>query len=368
MILRILHVIQDMDGGGAQLQLALLAKRQVQSGHQVHVGILDRGLAFSRLQESGAAIHKIDSYGKYDPFVLSGLLQLVNSLQPDVVHTWLTRMDVVGGAVARASGRPWVLSERACAAYYPNSLKNWVRCRIAKRASAIVSNSAAGDSYWKAIVGEGVQRFIVPNGVPLDDIDRVSGTSSIPRATKPLVLYAGRFVEQKNVLGLVTALREVVERSDAIAILCGEGTLKLDVKKAIDRYSLRDRVQVVGYQHDIWSLMKRASVFVSVSLFEGHPNTVLEAMACGCPLVVSDIPEHREFLNESHAWIVNPHDPTRIADAICQALTKPTEAQHRVAAARAKVQEYSVSVVAGRYEDVYRAVLSRSPRHTVAGR
>lgn len=356
-----------MDGGGAQIQLALLARRLIQSGHQVHVGILDRGLVFARLEESGVTIHQIDSSGNYDPFVVFGLMRLVKSLRPDLVHTWLTRMDVLGGAVALACDRPWVLSERASAPYYAKSLKNWARCQIAKRASAIVSNSVAGDSYWKAVVGEKVQRFVVPNGVPLDDIDRASGTSSIPQATGPLVLYAGRFVAQKNVLGLVTALREVMDRSDAIAILCGEGALKLDVEQAIDRYALSNRVQVAGYQHDIWSLMKRASVFVSVSLFEGHPNTVLEAMACGCPLVVSDIPEHREFLTESHAWIVNPHDPARIADAICQALTDPPEAQRRATAARTKVQEYSVSAAARRYEDVYRAVLSRVRTTEAAG-
>jgi glycosyltransferase involved in cell wall biosynthesis len=365
-MLRILHLIQDMDGGGAQVQLALLAQYQVHSGHEVHVAILDRGLVFGRLGESGATIHEIACSGKYDPFVPIALMKLVTTLQPDIVHTWLTRMDVVGGAIAQVYGRPWVLSERASAPYYPRSLKNWVRSRVGKRASAIISNSAAGDSYWRTVGGAGGQRYIVPNGVPLDDIDRVSGRSSIPGAAGPVVLFAGRFAEQKNLLTLVAALRDVVDRSDAVAVLCGEGPLKPTIEAAIERHSLGDRVQVVGYQRDIWRLMKRAGVFVSVSLFEGHPNTVLEAMACRCPLVVSDIPEHREFLTESHAWIVNPHDSARIADAICQALTQAAEARRRVEAARAKVEEFSVSVAARRYEDVYRAVLARA-RDTSGG-
>jgi glycosyltransferase involved in cell wall biosynthesis len=357
-----------MDGGGAQLQLALLAKQQVLSGHQVHVGILDRGLAFSRLEESCATIHEIDCYGPYDPFALFALMKLAKRLQPDIVQTWLTRMDVLGGAVARACRRPWVLSERSSALYYRESLKNWVRRRVGKGANAIISNSAAGDSYWKTVVGGRVHRYIVPNGVPLDAIDRVSGTSATPQASGPLVLFAGRFAEGKNVLSLIAALRVVVDRSDAVGLLCGEGPLKSDVESAIRQHALTDRVKVTGYQQDIWKLMKRASIFVSVSLFEGHPNIVLEAMACGCPLVVSDIPAHREFLTESHAWIVNPHEPAEIADAICQALTQPAEAQRRAATARAKVQEYSVSAAARRYEDVYRAVLSRSTGTTGADR
>ncbi len=54
----------------------------------------------------------------------------------------------------------------------------------------------------------------------------------------------------------------------------------------------------------VWALMKKASVFVSLSAYEGCPNTVMEAMACGCPIIVSDIPEHREILDEQSALFV----------------------------------------------------------------
>ncbi len=349
-----------MDGGGAQRQLALLAAHQVQAGHKVHVGLLARGSAYARLEESGAEIHRIAHYGKYDPSVLLGLVKLVGALRPDLVHTWLTRMDVLGGVAAQVCRLPWVISERASALYYPKSLKNWVRSRVARRANAIVSNSAAGDSYWKGLVGERVPQYIVPNAVPLDEIDRAPADSSFPHVRGPLVLFAGRFVGQKNLPGLLAALRYVIGRSDAVALLCGEGPERPRVESAIERDLPKGRVEIAGYRHDIWTLMKRASVFVSVSFFEGHPNTVLEAMACRSPLVVSDIPEHREFLDENRAWIVDPRQPTDIADAICQALTKPEEAQRRVAAARAKVQAYSVLAAAKGYDDVYHAVLSRT--------
>jgi glycosyltransferase involved in cell wall biosynthesis len=356
-----------MDGGGAQLQVALIAKEQVQAGHRVDVGILARGVAFRRLENSGATIHIIKSRGAYDPLVVVAAMKLVSIVQPDVVHTWLTRMDVVGGIVTLLCRRPWILSERASAPYYSPLLKNWVRSRLASRANAIVSNSAAGDSYWKAAVGDRVRRHIVPNAVPIDDIDRASGTAWIPQVSGTLVLFAGRFAEQKNVFTLISALHAVMDRSDAVAMLCGEGPLKAAVELAIEQHALKDRVYVAGYQENLWSLMKRASVFVSVSLFEGHPNTVLEAMACRCPLVVSDIPEHREFLTAQHAWIVNPHEPARIAEAICEALTERAEAERRATAARARVEQYSVSVAGRRYDDVYRAVLSRGSLTPVAG-
>ncbi len=69
--------------------------------------------------------------------------------------------------------------------------------------------------------------------------------------------------------------------------------------------------------------MKVARVFVSPSRFEGHPNVVLEAIACGTSLIVSDIPEHREFLDPSCAVLVSPDDVTGLTAAIEAALSDP---------------------------------------------
>jgi glycosyltransferase involved in cell wall biosynthesis len=105
--------------------------------------------------------------------------------------------------------------------------------------------------------------------------------------------------------------------------------------------------------------MKRASVFVSVGFFEGKPNGVLEAMACGCPLVVSDIAAHREFLDESSAVLANPRDALSIAKGIELCLTNPASARVRSARAREIIAQWSVERMVGRYEELYREVTTR---------
>jgi glycosyltransferase involved in cell wall biosynthesis len=108
--------------------------------------------------------------------------------------------------------------------------------------------------------------------------------------------------------------------------------------------------------------MKRADVFVATSLFEGQPNAVLEAMACGCPLVVSDIPAHRELLDETTALLVNPHKADALAEAILDVLSAPAAALARARKARAGVASLSIPSVARRYAELYESVLAARDR------
>ena len=105
--------------------------------------------------------------------------------------------------------------------------------------------------------------------------------------------------------------------------------------------------------------MKAADAFVSVSYLEGQPNAVMEAMACGCPLVVSDIPMHREFLDEETALLVDPDDADAIARAIEAVLSDPEAARRRSEKARELAAQWSISEMAQQYDRVYSECLKR---------
>src|SRR5208283_2540348 len=104
----------------------------------------------------------------------------------------------------------------------------------------------------------------------------------------------------------------------------------------------------------IWAIMKKASVFVSLSTSEGCPNAVMEAMVCGCPLVISDIPAHRELLDESCALFVNPSDVRQTADAIIQIFDDSEAAKKRALIAKQKTIDWSITEMARNYENVYK--------------
>jgi glycosyltransferase involved in cell wall biosynthesis len=190
-----------MAGGGAERQLTYLAAEFVRMGCDVHVAVVQGGPNLPRLEATGAMIHRLHSAGNYDPQILYKLLATIRRVKPDVVQCWLLQMEVMGGFASFLSGTPWVFSERASEEAYPSSLKMWLRVKVARLASAIVSNSQTGDRYWAQRSSEGVKRCVIPNCLPFDDI------AAAPQATadetgvapgEPIVLIAGRMERQKN--------------------------------------------------------------------------------------------------------------------------------------------------------------------------
>lgn len=365
LFMRILHCVPSMAGGGAERQLTYLSCELVRTGWDVHVAVIQGGPNVERLDATGAAVHRIPAFGNHDPLILSRLIQTVRSVRPDVVQCWLLQMEVLGGMAAIVTGTPWILSERTAAPAYPPGVKTWLRVRIGRHASAIVSNSSTGDRYWQSRAGR-VRRFVIPNGVPLGEIDATAPTTEgdvgVP-ANVPVVLYAGRLSAEKNVETVVRALRLVADARPVCGIVCGDGPSGKHVSRLITELRLEDRVRTVGYVSKLWSLMKRADALVSASFFEGSPNVVLEAMACGCPLIVSEIPAHREILDDGMAIFVDPNQPREIADAIGSVFNDPEGAAKRAQTALVRAQAYGVSSVAQRYAEVYRTVIaSAGPR------
>ena len=350
-----------MAGGGAERQLAYLAAELGRLGCRVHVALTRRGANWARLNQSGAVIHEMPAPSAYDGRLFARLRRVVRAVNPDIIQVWLLQMEVLGGLAALSSGKPWILSERASADAYPPSLKHFLRTRIARFATAITANSKAGDEYWRARVGHRVRRRIIPNAVPVPEIaaapiapDEAIGFDSAP----PLVLFAGRLEPQKNIDTLLAALETVLARTDACVLCCGEGSLRSRVDDWIHRQAAIDRVKIMGYASDLWGLMKRASVVVSPSRFEGSPNVVLEAMACGVPLVVSDIPEHRELLDETSAVLVPAMSAERLADAIVETLRDRVAAASRAQVAREQLARYRLSAIAQQYIELYRELLT----------
>ncbi|MFZ5624253.1 MAG: glycosyltransferase [Gemmatimonadota bacterium] len=357
--MRVLHCISSFEVGGAERQLAVLASAQAEAGAEVHVAFLRGGPNLALLEGSGVTTHALRSRGNVDPAITTRLVRLIRRLAPDVVQTWLTQMDVAGGLAARLTGRPWILAERASREAYPAGWKQSLRAMLARRADAIVANSAGGAAYW-APVAPSTPRWVIGNAIALESI-----RSAAPAETgNGSLLFVGRLSAEKRVDLLLEAVAAC--RRKPRVLLCGDGPERERLERLAAGLGLDGAVVFLGTRRDVWPLMRAARAVVNVSAFEGCPNVVLEAMAAGIPLVVSDIPAHRALLGEASAWFTDPADTGAFAATLERVLADPAEASRRAAEAARRVEAFAVARIVARYDELYRSVLAARRRRGAA--
>ena len=354
-------MILQISGGGAERQLAAIAPALARRGHDVHVAYVYEGVG--GVDWSGCTLHPLRS-AKYDPRFYARLMLLLKRLRPDVVQTWLPHMDIAGGAAARLLGIPWVMSERSAAPAYPPSLLNRMRVAAGRRAAVIVANSRGGAEYWAACGVEPSRIEIVPNFVPVEEIAAAPPVSD-PRIADgdELLVHVGRLAPEKNLEPLLDALGLVfAARPRAKFAFCGEGPLRAPLAERVRAAGIGSRILFPGYVPNVSSWLKRASAAVALSRFEGHPNAVLEAMAAGVPVIVSEIPAFRAILDDASAAFVPSDDAETIAAAILATLDDRSGALRRAARARQAVVSLPSADVVSRYEEIYRRVAAQRSR------
>ena len=349
-----------MGGGGAERQLTYLAAALREAGCEVHVAVTRGGPNLSRLEAAGATVHRLQLSSTHDPRILCGLRRVIAAVGPDVVQCWIPQMHIAGGLAARSMGRPWILTERTSADAYSARLKDRVRARVGRSAAAVIANSSSGLAYWEPRLPPTVIRAVIPNALPLAEI--AAAVAEVPEAditatADPLVLFAGRFEGVKNPHAFIDAIAALHPHQRLRACMCGDGPLAAEIDAAIAARGLSSLVQRQGYVANLWGLMKHAAVVVSTSLREGSPNVVLEAMACGCPLVVSDIEGHREWLDDTCATLVSTGDAAGVARAIRTVLVDRESARRRADLAAARARTLAPATSAQAYLEVYAAVL-----------
>lgn len=356
--MKVLHCIPTLGIGGAERKLTYLCPQLVERGWQVDVAFMRSGPYCELLRRAGVGLHPYAIRHPYDPQLAWRAFDLVRRLRPDVVQTWMPQMDIVAGASALLLGIPWIVTEESSALMYPPSFRHFVRDQIVRGASAIVACSAGGAAYWSRRVSR-VTPKIIPNAVPLEQIDAVAPAfpeAVQPRAGQRLILFVGRLSPEKNPQALVQALRHV--SADVLAVFCGVGVEQARLRRSLAACGLTQAAVLAGHVAEVWALMKYAAVLVSPSIVEGQPTAVLEAMACRCPLVVSDIPAHREILDESAAWLVDAADPRALAAAVHEVLAGGADVARRTAEARRRVESLTIDRLGDDYDRFYRAVIA----------
>lgn len=147
----------------------------------------------------------------------------------------------------------------------------------------------------KALVGNRYR--VVQNGADIDRIDRVMAAAPPARDAAFRVISVGRLEAVKDPVVAIAAFREA--SGDARFVWIGDGSLRREVEGQVARSGLEGRIEMTGQidRDEVFDRYAAADVYLSTSHGEGLPVAAMEAMACGLPVILSDIPPHREFID-----------------------------------------------------------------------
>ena len=204
---------------------------------------------------------------------------------------------------------------------------------------------------------------VVPNPV---DLERVAAAAVEPldaefRAqwTSPVIVAAGRLAEAKNYPLLIDAMAVLRQRIPARLFILGQGELEGEIRARIAERGLADAVVLCGFQRNPWKFIAKADVFALTSHYEGFGNVLVEAMACGVPVVATASAGTRDIVRDGEdGLLVTTHDAVSVAGALERVLGDAARRAQMSRAARAHAVDFALNVVASKYDTLFQGLLA----------
>lgn len=371
--MKILHIITDLDMGGAEMMLYRLLSRCDRNTFQPTViSLMDRGTLGDRIADLDIPVHTLDLNPR-SPSVaaLSKLLKLVGNIQPDIIQGWMYHANLVSFLSILFHHKPciWCIhnslysleyeKKRTTAiALFSSLLSHWVQ--------RIVFVSQTSYSQHLDIRYSRKNSLVIPNGIDTSIFvpsiaARKNIRSELGLAEDSILIGAiARFHPQKdhdNFLKAATLLLKDKTEHNIHFLLCGKGCDRKNsvLTQLIEELNLTQNVHLLGQRNDVPDIMAALDIATSSSFTEALPNVIAEAMSCSIPCVVTDVGDCAELV-ENTGKIVPPKNSEALARAWHELLNFGDEERiHLGQLARKRIENsFSLEIAVQKYEELYR--------------
>lgn len=367
--LRVVQFLTCLDVGGTERHVATLARTLDPDRFDVRVACLRAGGPLSEeIEAAGLPVDRYPISRLFGPATWARQRRFAADLvrnRIDVVHAYGLYAIVFAVPVARLTGRrlviasirdngdPWTRAHRRVQRY---------ACRLAHR----ILTNASEVRRRLTEEGYGADRIaVIRNGV---DVDRFRPRPRDPvlrknlgvPANAPLVVCVSRLNPLKGVdYALLAAARLVRRFPDVYFLVIGDGAERRPLEDLARRLGLDGRVVFTRMRLDVPEILAQASVSIMPSMSEALPNTVLESMAAGAPIIATRVGGTAELVEDGvSGLLIPPCDPHALELAIARLLSDPDEAARMAATARARIVErFSVQRKAEETAAFYEALL-----------
>jgi glycosyltransferase involved in cell wall biosynthesis len=296
--------------------------------------------------------------------------------RPELIVSFLSYFSVLSAARAAAVGARVVFNQQTpMSAFLTDADYHWrqpwhrrafsIVTRIGYRfADAIVTTSVgvADDLVTRFAVARD-RIHVVHNPV---DSDAILAAAAEPldrdvqaQWDRPVLVAAGRLADAKNYPLLVDAMRVLRQRVPARLFILGDGERAEAIRARIASCGLGDAIVLCGFQKNPWKFIGRADAFVLTSRYEGFGNVIVEALACGVPVVATASAGTREIVRAgTDGLLVEQHEPEAVAAALQRVLCDPAFRSRLAEGARDSARRFALPAIASAYDRVLAGALA----------
>jgi glycosyltransferase involved in cell wall biosynthesis len=298
------------------------------------------------------------------------LRRFIRRVRPDVVVAFLSYFSVLCATRAAGVHARVVLAQMTpMSAFLADADYHWSRpwhralftaiTRVGYATADLIVTTSRGvaDDLVESFGVRAERVRVVPNPVDLPAIaasaDEPIDPEHATHWTSPVVVAAGRLAEAKNYPLLIEAFAIVRSRMPARLFILGRGEQETFLRALIDRKGLAADVHLCGFQKNPWKYIARADVFVLTSRYEGFGNVLIEAMACGVPVVATSSAGSRDIVEtDVDGLLVEEHEPAAVAAALERLLGDAALRERLSATARRHAARYRPQSIAVAYDRV----------------
>ena len=350
---RVLHCIHSLAGGGAERQLSLLCQdRSAAYLENFTFCINDE----SYTQSTSRTLVKYHRKSKMDVGIFRAMAYAIDDVKPDVIHAWLPpAITIPALLVGWWKNVPVIVS-------YRNAKRSRIKMDLLEYLFAVMFASGIASNtnvelcslpyrwlyWWKnsIVIRNGVS--IPINHVLLDDRKFLS-------SGKLSILFAGRLTSQKNWKCLLDALAIVGDEISWSLLVCGKGEDEKQIEEYVVNNNLQNKVKMLGYKTELYSIMADSDLLVLPSWYEGMPNVLVESLAIGLPCILSDIPAHKDIVGSAVPEMFFPPDkPDVLAEKLIDLCGNAPLLKDMAIRGKGIAKNYTVEKMISRYTGFYK--------------